>query len=243
MRLGAVAVLREVPFRARRAVAAVVRAVRRAGSAGQDRVPRLPARPDRDRARAVRVRRADPPRGPPAEVRRMARCRGCPRGRHGRGVGRRAVDAERGHLGPALARPARGPWVRPSASARASGGTHDRCARPPAPPTCRRPRTSGAPRRGRASRGDARDVRGRGGTGHGRARRRRAHHGRDGRGVRVDAARVRGRDRGPAHRGSSRVLGTAASAYTRPRARVRVCGCPGERIPGSRCQPRAKRPT
>ena len=243
MRLGAVAVLREVPFRARRAVAALVRAVRRAGSTGHDRVPRLPARPDRDRARAVRVRRADPPRGSPAEVRRMARRRGCPRGRHGRGVGRRVVDAERGHLGPALARPARGSWLRPGASARASGGTHDRCASPPAPATRRRPRTSGAPRRGGASRGDARDVRGRGGTEHGCGRRRRAHHGRDGRGVRVDAAGGRGRDRGPAHRGSSRVLGSAASAYTRPRARVRVCGCPGERIPGSRCQPRAKRPT
>jgi predicted amidophosphoribosyltransferase len=87
------------------------------------------------------------------------------------------------------------------------------------------------------------DVRGRGGIGHGRARRRRAHHRCDGSGMRFDAAGGRGRDRWPAHRGSSRVLGTAASAYTRPRARVRVCGCPGERIPGSRCQPRAKRPT
>ncbi|HEX6399522.1 MAG TPA: phosphoribosyltransferase family protein, partial [Actinomycetota bacterium] len=30
--------------------------------------------------------------------------------------------------------------------------------------------------------------------------------------------------------------------YTRDRAPVRVCGCPGNH-PGSRCQPRAKRPT
>ena len=46
-----------------------------------------------------------------------------------------------------------------------------------------------------------------------------------------------------AHGGPSGFLGAAAPAYTRPRARVRVCGCPGEPIPGSRCQPRAKRPT
>jgi len=46
-------------------------------------------------------------------------------------------------------------------------------------------------------------------------------------------------DRSPLPRGSRRPDGVA---YTRDRAPVRVCGCPGNH-PGSRCQPRAKRPT
>jgi ComF family protein len=46
-------------------------------------------------------------------------------------------------------------------------------------------------------------------------------------------------DRPPTSRGSRR---PGRGAYTRERAPVRVCGCPGNH-PGSRCQPRAKRPT
>jgi ComF family protein len=46
-------------------------------------------------------------------------------------------------------------------------------------------------------------------------------------------------DRPPPPRGSRR---PERVAYTRDRAAVRVCGCPGNH-PGSRCQPRAKRPT
>jgi ComF family protein len=46
-------------------------------------------------------------------------------------------------------------------------------------------------------------------------------------------------DRPPGRRGSR---GPDPVAYTRDRAPVRVCGCPGNH-PGSRCQPRAKRPT
>jgi predicted amidophosphoribosyltransferase len=46
-------------------------------------------------------------------------------------------------------------------------------------------------------------------------------------------------DRPPPPRGSRR---PDRGAYTRGRAPVRVCGCPGNH-PGSRCQPRAKRPT
>jgi predicted amidophosphoribosyltransferase len=46
-------------------------------------------------------------------------------------------------------------------------------------------------------------------------------------------------DHSPRPRGSRR---PDPVAYTRDRAPVRVCGCPGNH-PGSRCQPRAKRPT
>jgi predicted amidophosphoribosyltransferase len=46
-------------------------------------------------------------------------------------------------------------------------------------------------------------------------------------------------DRPSSPRGSRHPDG---GAYTRDRAPVRVCGCPGNH-PGSRCQPRAKRPT
>jgi predicted amidophosphoribosyltransferase len=46
-------------------------------------------------------------------------------------------------------------------------------------------------------------------------------------------------DRPPRPGGSRRPEGVP---YTRDRAPVRVCGCPGNH-PGSRCQPRAKRPT
>ena len=243
LRIGTVAVLRRVSIRARGPVAAVVRAMRGAGGTSGRRVPGLPARRDRDRPRAVRVRRTDPSCDPPAEVRGMARRRRRARGRDGRGVGRRRwtpsavtwVPLSRERLA------ARG-YDQARALARAVAPRLGRAGRA-AGPSSRRPGPAGPPRGGRPARGDARGVRGRGRLGPGRARRRRAHHGRHRRGVRERAARGRRPGGRAAHGGPSGFLGAAAPAYTRPRARVRVCGCPGEPIPGSRCQPRAKRPT
>jgi hypothetical protein len=243
MRFGAVAVLLPVPFGAGRDLPTVVRALRGAGLTPRRVVPGLSARRHRDRAGTVRVRRADPSRDPPVEVRWVARRRGCAGCRDDRVVGRGPVDAQRHHVGAAIPRAARGARLRPGPGAGAGGRPQDGRTRPPARSAARGPGTAGSPRGGLAAGGDARGVRGRGRLGPSRARRRRAHHRRHRRSVCHRAARGWGRGGGAAHGRSGSVLGSAAPAYTRPRARVRVCGCPGEQIPGSRCQPRAKRPT
>ena len=243
VRFGAVAVLFLVPLGAGRDLATVVRAMRGAGLAPRRVVPGLSAGRHRDRAGTVRVRRADPSRDPSVEVRGVARRRGCAGSRDDRDVGRHTVDAQRHHVGAAVPRATRGTRLRPGTRAGAGDRPQDGRTRPPARSAARGPRTTGSPRGGPAARGDARGVRGRGRLGPSRARRRRAHHRRHRRSVCRRASGGWGRGGGAAHGRPGGVLGAAAPTYTRPRARVRVCGCPGERIPGSRCQPRAKRPT
>ena len=160
LRVGPVAVLRHVPVGARRPVAAVVRAVLRTVFSSDGYLPRLPTRPDRDRPGAVRVRRAGPPGGPSAEVRRVASRRGRAGGGDGRGVVRRHLGAERGHVGPAFQGPARRPRVRPGEGARPRGRAQARCAGLPPHPSRGRSRAAGSPGGRLASRGDAGDVRG-----------------------------------------------------------------------------------
>jgi hypothetical protein len=243
VRFGTVAVLLPVPFGTDRDLATVVRAMRGAGPASGRVLPGLSARHHRDRAGTVRIRRADPSRDPSFEVRGVARRRGCAGGRDDRDVGRHPVDAQRRHVGAAVPRATRGARLRSGPGTRAGDRAQVGRTRPPARAAARGPGTAGPPRGGLAAGGDARGVRGRGRLGPCRARRRCAHHGRHRGSVCHRAARGWGRVGGAAHGRPGGVLGPAAPAYTRPRARVRVCGCPGERIPGSRCQPRAKRPT
>jgi hypothetical protein len=160
VRFGTVAVLLPVPFRAGGALATVVRAMRRAGVAPRHLVPGLPARRDRDRARAVRVRRADPSLDPPVEVRGVARRRRCAGGRDDRGVGRRPVDAESRHVGAAVPRAARRARLRPGPGAgvggRSQAGRTGRPARPPPRGTRDRRLAAGRPRGARRCAGCSR---------------------------------------------------------------------------------------
>ena len=194
----------------------------------------------------VPLRRSGATRGAPAEVLGLARCRGGAR-RRDRG-GRARSRRRRGHVGAARPVPTRRAGVRPGAGAR-------RRARPPgrppgaaAAPAPRRHRAAGAPLGRRTADRDARRVPG------GPARHR------PGSCSSTTCSRPARRSRPPprpcAPPGRPRSTGSPRSARSRSGARcavrvvmpilgwalVRVCGCPGM-FPGSRCQPRAKRPT
>ena len=243
------AVLRPLPGRARDARKAVVSALRRTGACDGAELPRLPATRTRARASTVRIRRTRPPSRAPAEVLRLAPGRRRARRGDGRGVVGRPLRARLGHLGAVVTCATRLPRLRPGKGSRARGCPQARRASGAPARAGRRSRSTGSAGWRRPSRGDARDVRRcPPPPAAGPAGRRRAHDRRHRRRVRRGAPRRRcGGGRPP--RGRPRRLvstsgcGAGGATYTRRWARVRVCGCPGERFPGSRCQPRAKRPT
>jgi hypothetical protein len=214
-------------------------------------VPGLSAVGDLPGPRAVRVRRAGAPGRAPAEVLGMACRRRGARRRDGRGMGRRPFPAGRGDLGALVPGSAGGTRLRPGEVPRRGGR-----------PAARRAgarllaRTAdpgpGAPGRFGSSRCDARGVFApRASARAGPPGRRRPYHRGHGERVRAGPAGCRSHGGGAAHGRARRVLasgsdpgrGSFGAPYTRRWARVRVCGCPGERFLGSRCQPRAKRPT
>jgi hypothetical protein len=242
MRGRTVAVLRGLPRRNRSVGPAVVRAVRRAGESLGALVPPLSTGADPRGAGAVPVRRTAAPSRAPAEVRRMAS--GRRRARRGDG-GRLRPPGRRGHVGAALPPQEGVARVRSGTRARACRRSEARPFRGAAPPSRLRGRPAGEARRRGAAERDARLVRGgRPAFGAGPPRRRRPDDGRDGRGVRR-RARSRGRIGGLApdggasrvrrvRRGSPPILGSGLASGS-----VVARGS----FPGSRSQPRAKRPT
>ena len=189
------------------------RAVHRLKFAGWRDVAGALARCDRSMRRAAGRRRRD--LGPPGSATPAPNAATTRRGRWRSALGRRLDRA-----GGAAARPApvaTGPQAR-------RGGDERRDAMHGAF-AVRRPRRAGA----------------------GAARRRRPHHGRHGGGLRRGPRRGGGpprrrRDGGPRDAPRPRVARHARCCLSSTWALVRVCGCPGM-FPGSRCQPRAKRPT
>jgi hypothetical protein len=249
VRRGSVAVLRSLPGRARDDRGSLVPAVRCADARDRTELPGLPTPLRRARASAVRFRWARAPRRPSAEVLGVAPDRRGPRRRDGgRLVGGTLLTRCR-RLGAVVPCATRGPRLRPGQGSRPRGRPSARHPRRALAGPGRRSGAAGQAGRRRSSGGDARHVRaGPPPTGPDPARGRRAHDRRDRRRLRRGAPRGRGGRGRPAHGRSCRLVGSGgggegSETYTREWARVRVCGCPGERFPGSRCQPRAKRPT
>ena len=219
--------------------ASVVLAMRPSHGAAGGSVPRLSARAGRPLARAVHVQRPGPRRHLEAQI------RGVEDG--GAGTRRRdgAVPPARcgcGDVGAARLRPRNRARLRPGEGARHCGGP---TARPSPGPVA--PARSPYPAAGSQV-----------GSGPSRRpprclpidspppflgppRRRRAHHGCNRFGLRASAGFVRRRF-GPSGDGRPRVFRATAPALCSAWVPVRVCGCPGI-LPGSRRQPRAKRPT
>ena len=251
MRRRPVALLRAVRRRARPSGAALVPSLRPAVACERGSMPRLSSVADRVRARGVRVPGARQGRGPSVEVLRLARGGGCARLR---GRCARPAAGRRRDVGAARFPAAGRARLRPGSRARACARTRAR-----SPGGCLRPKDEGNRPAGTT------DPRGTTGGHAGCVRMhpaeagavappaggRRAHHGCDGVGLRR-GARAGGSARDPsAHRvpllrrpasWTSRLAPTLSPCLYSVRAPVRVCGCPGIN-PGSRCQPRAKRPT
>ena len=241
--------------------------LRSAVAHGRRSVSGLPAGVDRLRPLGVRLPRTGPRGRPSPEVLGMARCGGGTR----RGP-RRALPAagRRRDLGAARSPAAGRAWLRPGLRARTGARTRapapGSCLRPPGhgdlsaitPDTRgavagdgRCVRRHPAPARARAAPPRRRRL----DDGRHRLRLcRRAHPGRRPRDPRAHGVPVL---LGPASRPEPAAQGSAAqgsaarttrfASALRPclyseGAPVRVCGCPGTN-PGSRCQPRAKRPT
>ena len=231
----------------RRAVATVVPEMRNAVGSRACHVPRLPAAVGRDEPRAVRLRRSRARGGPSAQVRWMVADRGRTRPLDGAGVGGGAVASpRRGDVGPALAAAPRNTGIRPGEGARIGGSSEARGAAGPAPASGGRCRSAGPPpRRGTAAGHAGPLCRGRSGERPDPAGRRCLDDRRDGRRLCRGPSNGRCRRRRAPHGVPIGLVHTGPGGFRlySLRARVRVCGCPGERLPGSRCQPRAKRPT
>ena len=255
VRRGPVALLRDVCGRPRSPGAAVVPSVRPAVAHGRRPVPRLPAGVDRVRPLGVRVSGTGAGGRPSPEVLGMAG------GRRGAGIrsGRdRSAAGRRRDLGAARAPAAGRARLRPGSRARAGAGT-----RPPAPggrlrpPDDRHRSTVAQDPRGAAP-GDGGCLRAHPASaaapaappgrrrlhdgGHRLCLRRSARPGRRARDPRAHGVPVlQGPWHGPAA-GTTRLAPAVKPCLYSRGAPVRVCGCPGTN-PGSRCQPRAKRPT
>lgn len=227
LRFRAVAFLLGLPPAGGAARAAVVRSVRITGIGSGGVVRGLPAAAARPRPSAFPFRGSGAFGGPPAEVLRVARCRG--RARRGDGGGD-ARSGRRGDLGSTVQAAAGRAWVRPGEGPRGGRRARARPPRSPDAPADRRRRRHPSPSRRRGS--ARRDV----GTirtdpfgaraGSGAARRRRPHDGCDRLRVCGRAAGGR-RRRGLVARRGARGPAEVASGLYSARARAWVCGCPG----------------
>jgi hypothetical protein len=153
----------------------VVPALRPALPSGRRRVRRLPAVADRVGESGFRLSRTGPQGGPPAEVLRLARGGGGPRGRPGRA---RPAAGRRCDVGAARSPASGRARVRPGSRARAGARTRARAARQRVRPPHQIHRPAGPPDARRAASGDGAGVRPHRpprGTGSRAPRRRRAH--------------------------------------------------------------------
>jgi hypothetical protein len=251
VRRGPVALLRDVCARPRPTGAAVVPSVRPAVAHGRRSVPRLPTGVDRVRPLGVRVSGTGAGGRPSPEVLGMAWGRGGARIRSGRD---RSAACRRRDLGAARAPAAGRARIRSGSRARAGAGTQ-----PPAPggrlrPPGDRHRSTVAQNPRGAAPGDGGCLRAHPASAAaptaplGRRRLHdRSHHlclrrsARPGRRARDPRAHGVPLLHGPAAGSTGLAPAVKPCLYSRG-APVRVCGCPGTN-PGSRCQPRAKRPT
>jgi len=202
------AVLRGVQRRPPRAAASLVRTVRRALAQRPVQLRGVPAFPDRSRPRTVRVRGPCPCGRAPSEVPRGPGRRPGARCRNGDLRASRAPDRCR-HVGSAREAAQGRARLRPGQGARGRRRRAGGLAGLPVAAAGRRDRSPSQAERHGSSRRDARIVRAgawRGASESRAARRRRAHHGGDGRRMRGDVAGqrlvpclgARGRPRAPA---------------------------------------------
>ena len=251
MRERFVAVLRGVHACARPAETAVVSPVRPPVSLGRRSLRRLPPAAHHVGAFGLRVPGSREGRGPSAQVLRVAWGRGCARLRPRRA---RPAARRRRVVGTARPRAAGRARLRPG---RRSGASARAGARPPCASLRSEDEGNGStvpPQPGGAAARDGGRLRAHPrhtGAGAPPARRRRPDHGCD-RFLLRRSPRRGGSTRDPPAHGvplvhrpaarTSRLASTLSPCLYSGGAPVRVCGCPGIN-PGSRCQPRAKRPT
>ena len=251
MRRRPVAVLREVRRGARPAGAALVSSLRPAVTHERRSMPGLPSGADHVSPRGVRIPGARQSLGPPIEVLRLARGGGG--ARRGAG-GARPAAGRRRHVGAARVPAAGRARFRPGSRAREGARTRGRSPGGGPRPQDEGDRPAGTTDPRATTGGDEGCVRmhpTEAGAATPPAGGRRPHHRCHGLGLRR-SPRARGSAGDPsAHRlplvhrpiaRAPRLAPTLSPCLYSVRAPVRVCGCPGIN-PGSRCQPRAKRPT